>query len=345
MHMLRVGIVGLGFMGMIHFLSYGKLKNVRVKAICTRNEKRRAGDWRSIQGNFGPSGQVVDLSGIAKYDSFIDLIASDEIDLVDITLPTALHLEACVTALEAGKHVFCEKPLALKAVDSKRIAAAAKANDRLILAGHVLPFVPEYSWIRETVKSNRYGKLLGGTFKRIIADPLWVSNYWEVREVGGPMLDLHVHDAHFIRLLFGMPQAVSSWGRKRNGLAEYWHSQFDYGVDGPTVHAIGGTISQQGRSFNQGFEIHLEYATLVSEFAVVDREGWQLCPPTILKQDSIIERPSFPSTDPVDAFVDELAAVVRSIESGQPDPRLEIEIAQDAIRICEMENESLGILG
>lgn len=341
--MLRIGIAGLGFMGMIHFLSYDKLKNVKVKAICTRDDKRRAGDWRKIQGNFGPPGQIVDLSEIAAYSSFSDLIASEDIDLVDITLPTALHLESCIAALEAGKHVFCEKPLALKSTDCERITAAAKANNRLVLVGHVLPFIPEYSWIREIATCGKYGKLLGGTFKRIIADPNWISNYWESETIGGPMLDLHVHDAHFIRLLFGMPRAVSCCGRKRNGLAEYWHTQFDYGADGPTVLATAGTISQQGRPFNQGFEIHLEHATLVGEFAVVGREGMHLCQPMIFKHDSSIEKPLFPSADPVDAFVAELAAVVSSIESGHVDQSLDAALAQDAIRICEMENESLGI--
>ena len=72
--MLRVGLVGIGFMGWIHYLSYKKTKGVKLAAVCTRDAKRRAGDWRGIQGNFGPSGEQVDLSGVAKYAQFDALI-------------------------------------------------------------------------------------------------------------------------------------------------------------------------------------------------------------------------------------------------------------------------------
>ena len=52
--MLRIGIAGIGFMGMIHFLSYRKVPGAKVRALCETDEKRLAGDWRGIQGNFGP---------------------------------------------------------------------------------------------------------------------------------------------------------------------------------------------------------------------------------------------------------------------------------------------------
>src|SRR2546428_8522775 len=68
--MVRIGIVGVGFMGMIHYLAARKLKGARVTAICSRDPKKLAGDWRNIQGNFGPRGEMMDLSKIKKYDNF-----------------------------------------------------------------------------------------------------------------------------------------------------------------------------------------------------------------------------------------------------------------------------------
>ena len=65
--MLRVGLVGIGFMGWIHYLSYKKTKGVKIAAVCTRDERRLGGDWRGIQGNFGPPGEKVDLTGVTKY--------------------------------------------------------------------------------------------------------------------------------------------------------------------------------------------------------------------------------------------------------------------------------------
>ena len=61
--MIQVGIVGLGFMGMIHYLTYRKLPGVRVAAICEVNERRLTGDWTDIKGNFGPAGEQMDLVG------------------------------------------------------------------------------------------------------------------------------------------------------------------------------------------------------------------------------------------------------------------------------------------
>ena len=60
--MINVGIAGIGFMGMIHYLAYQKIRGVKVRAICEQDPKRLAGDWRTIKGNFGPQGEMMDLS-------------------------------------------------------------------------------------------------------------------------------------------------------------------------------------------------------------------------------------------------------------------------------------------
>ena len=89
--MIRIGIVGVGFMGMIHYLAARRLKGARVAAICSRDPKKLAGDWRSIRGNFGPPGEVMDLSQVKKYDRLEALLADSDIDLIDVCNPTSLH--------------------------------------------------------------------------------------------------------------------------------------------------------------------------------------------------------------------------------------------------------------
>ena len=113
--MIRIGIVGVGFMGMIHYLAASGLRGGRVTAVCSRDPKKLAGDWRGIQGNFGPPGEVMDLSGIKKFDHLDGLLADPELDLIDICNPTHLHAETAIRALAAGKHVLVEKPIALTA--------------------------------------------------------------------------------------------------------------------------------------------------------------------------------------------------------------------------------------
>ena len=96
--MLNVGIVGLGFMGMTHYNAYKKVDGAKIAAVCEADPVRLSGDWRSIQGNFGPRGEIVDLEGIAKYSSLDDLVADPNIDMVDICLPPVLHPAASIAA-------------------------------------------------------------------------------------------------------------------------------------------------------------------------------------------------------------------------------------------------------
>ncbi len=339
--MIRVGIVGIGFMGWIHWLAYQRLGGARVTAISTRNPQRLAGDWRGIQGNFGPPGEQVDLAGVSAYANVDQLLADAQVDLVDITLPTSLHAGAAIRALKAGKHVLCEKPMALRLPDCRRMVGAASKASRLLMIGHVLPFFPEYDWALKVIRGGDYGRLRGGAFRRVIADPTWIDNFWSVEHIGGPMLDLHVHDAHFIRLLFGMPQEVVTNGRLRNDVPEFWHSQFRFANRDLVVEATSGTIDQQGRPFTHGFEIHLENATLAFDFAVVGGAGRYLCEPMLLDSSGGVQRPELPGGDPIDAFVSELREVTRCVREGKTSEILGAILAQDAMRLCEKQSKSL----
>ena len=314
---------------------------MRVVAVCEQNRKRLTGDWRDIQGNFGPPGEKVDLAGIATYDSLHDLVADDAVDLIDITLPPALHAEITVAALAAGKHVFCEKPLALNPKEGERMIRAAKKNRRLLMVGHVLPFFPEYAWALKTIRSGKYGRLLGGSFRRVISDPTWLKHFWSAEKTGGPMLDLHVHDAHYLRLLFGTPRWVHTQGRLRGEVAEFWHSQFGYDDAKIVVEATSGTIDQQGRPFDHGYEIHLQKATLLFQFAVIGGEGRYLCPPTLLTNTGRATQPKLTGGDPLDAFYAELKEAKRCLKENKVAPGLSAELACDAIHLCQKQTESL----
>jgi predicted dehydrogenase len=339
---IRVGLVGIGFMGWIHWLAYQRVAGARVAAISTRNPQRLAGDWRGIQGNFGPPGEQVDLQGVAAHAAIDDLLADPQVDLVDICLPTPQHAEVAIRALEAGKHVLCEKPMALRLGDCERMVAAARKANRQLMIGHVLPFFPEYEWALKVIHGGEFGQLRGGSFRRVISDPTWMKNFWSANEIGGPMLDLHIHDAHFIRLLFGMPQEVCSSGSTRNGLPEFWHSQFRFANRDLVVAATSGTINQQGRPFTHGFEIHLDQATLAFEFAVIGGAGRYLCEPTLFDSAGGVQHPDLSAGgDPIEAFANELREVTHAIRDGQTSSTLGAALAQDAIRLCEAQAASL----
>src|ERR1700677_4534473 len=116
--MVGIGVVGIGFMGMIHYLAAAKAAGAKVVALCSRDPKKLAGDWTSIQGNFGPRGSQMDLSGVACYRDFEALLADPQVDLVDLCVPNDAHGRMAIQALKAGKHVLVEKPIALQLAEA-----------------------------------------------------------------------------------------------------------------------------------------------------------------------------------------------------------------------------------
>ena len=336
--MVRVGIVGIGFMGMIHYLAYQQVRGAKVVALATRDKKKLAGDWRGIKGNFGPPGTKMDLRGVRGYADWRALVDDPAIDVVDICLPPALHAEVGIAALSAGKHVFCEKPIALVPRDATRMVRAAEKAGKQLLIGHVLPFMPEYAFARAAIDGGKYGKLLGGHFKRVIADPLWLPDFYDPRRVGGPVVDLHIHDAHFIRLLCGMPSAVFSTGRMRGEVVEFIDTQFLFEGKHLAVSASSGVIAQQGRSFTHAFEIYLERATILFDSAVFAGEGVTATPLTLLTSDGRVSRPPLAA---VDAFALEMREVVRAVQANRPSELLCGALARDALVLCHKESESV----
>jgi predicted dehydrogenase len=332
--MVRIGIVGVGFMGMIHYLAARRLQGAQVAAICSRDEKKLAGDWRSIQGNFGPRGEMMDLSALKKYRSLDDLLADPDIDLIDVCNPTHLHPDTALRALRAGKHVLVEKAIALDPKDADAMVAAARQANRLLMVAHVLPFVPEFAFAAEAIRSGRHGKLLGAHFKRVIARPDWSAEIGDASKTGGPAVDLHIHDTHFIGLVCGVPGQVFSTGVVEGDAVAYLTTQYLYGPGGPAVSCSSGALAQKGRPFVHGFEIYLERATLTYESGT--------CPLTVLTADGKADKPPLPGGgDETAAFTLELQAAVDGVRSGREPDLLSGKLARDALVLCYRECDSV----
>jgi predicted dehydrogenase len=329
-----MGIVGIGFMGMIHFLAARRLSGARVAAICSRDPKKRVGDWRSIQGNFGPRGEMMDLSDIKKYDRLDDLLRDPEIDLVDVCNPTHLHPATALRALEMGKHVLVEKCIALAPKDADAMLAAAAKAKKLLMVAHVLPFFPEFAFAREAVKSGRYGNLLAAHFKRVISRPDWSAEIADPAKTGGPAIDLHIHDTHFIGLLCGVPVSVFSTGVVEDGHVQHLTTQYLYGPGGPCVSCVSGALTQKGRPFVHGYEIYLERATLLYESGAM--------PLTVLEKDGQVSQPKHEGgDDPTAAFTSEMQAAVDGVKAGREPELLSGVLARDALVMCHRECESV----
>ncbi len=343
--MINVGIVGVGFMGWIHYLAYLKVSGIRVGAIVSRDAAKRAGDWTSIKGNFGPPGRRVDLSDVKVYETLEEMLSDSDVDVVDLCLPPQMHLSAIEKSFAASKHVFCEKPLALSTVECDRAIATSEKTQRHLMVGHVLPWFAEFRFAVDAIESGKYGRLTGGVFKRIVSDPRWLEDYWARQKVGGPLFDLHVHDAHLIRILFGMPSQCFSSGRLRDGVAEFAHSIFQFSDPNVTVSSTTGAIDQQGRPFCHAYEIYLEKATLQFEMSVysdgVEKIEAKLIASDDGEENALVQRAVIEDDDPVDAFVTEVQEVRDSIVNGKPSNVLDGTLARDAVAICQAQEASI----
>jgi predicted dehydrogenase len=338
--MVGIGIVGIGFMGMIHFLAARSLAGGRVVALCSRDARKRAGDWTSIQGNFGPRGTQMDLSAQATYADAAELLADPKVDLVDLCVPNDEHAELAIRALEAGKHVLVEKPIALSVADADRMLDAARTNQKLLMVAHVLPFFPEFAFALDAVHTGRYGKLKAAHLTRVISKPDWSSGIGDAARSGGPAIDLHIHDTHFIGLLAGVPQAVRSRGVREGDAVVHLSTQYLYEDGDLAVSALSGALSQSGRPFTHGFDIYLERATLAFHFASLAGEG-QLNPLSVILPDGTVGRPALGSGDPIDSFASELTVAVEAVASKVEAPRLSGKLARQALAICQAEVESV----
>jgi predicted dehydrogenase len=339
--MVRIGIVGIGFMGMIHYLAARRVEGAQVVALCSRDQKKLAGDWTGIQGNFGPRGTQMDLSGLSLYDDFAAMLADPQIDLIDLCVPNDLHGRMAIQALKAGKPVLVEKPIALTVEEADAMLAAAQEAGRPLMVAHVLPFIPEFAFAREAIESGRYGALRAAHFTRVISRPDWSNEIADVSKSGGPAIDLHIHDTHFIGLLCGVPRAVHSRGVVENGAVIHLTTQYLF--DGPdlAVSCVSGALSQNGRPFTHGFELYLDRATIAFEFANLAGQGHVAMPLTVILPDGTIERPELGAGDPVDGFVRELTVAAEAVAAGRTAPQLAGDLARQALALCLAEVDSV----
>ena len=332
--MVRIGIVGTGFMGRIHYLASQRLNGAAVTAVCSRDKVKLAGDWTTTRGNFGPEPGQVDLSGVKKYEDYADLLADTEIDLIDVCNPTHLHPEFAIAALKAGKHVIVEKAIALQPEQADAMLAAARSAGKLLMVAHVLPFFPEFQFAADAVRGGQYGKLLAAHFTRVIAKPDWSAEIADASKTGGPAVDLHIHDTHFIGLLCGVPRQVFSAGTVDGDAVTYLTTSYLYGPGGPAVTCSSGAVATAGRPFVHGYQIYLERATLA-----YDSGGTPL---TVFTPDGKATNPQLPGGgDPIAAFALEIQAAVEGVRTGKEPDLLSGQLARDALVLCHRECESV----
>lgn len=336
---VKVGIIGLGFMGTTHFAIHRELGKSEITAVADVDERKLSGDWSRVIGNIGggDNSKPVDLSGIKTYKDAMDLIADPEVEMVDICVPTYLHEKYAVAALESGKHVLCEKPIGRTFSEAKRITEAAEKSDKFFSNGLCVRYWPEYRHAFELYNSGKLGKMISATFKRVspsIHGNAWENWFMKSELSGSALLDLHLHDTDLVRYFFGRPKTVTSFGvrgfRSDNGI-DHVVTRYDFG-DGSLVLTEGGWDPAKTTPFEMSFQIVCEKGTIrLSEI------GYK-----VMWEDGRIEEPK-PADEklPTGWHVEIDYFLTSILKEKKPDKYLSTADMRDSMAIIEAEELSI----
>ncbi len=262
--MLKVGIIGMGFMGQMHFRCWNATPGAQVVAVCDIDPARFSAQ-SGTAGNIGGTEGALDFSTVACFTDAAEMFAKTQLDAVSITLPTYLHAGYTVMALEAGVNVLCEKPMSLDPDECDRMALAAWESGKQLQIGHCIRFWPVYAHAKKYIDGGSYGRVLAATFQRLSSTPTWSWQNWlmDGSKSGGAIMDMHIHDADFVQYVFGFPESVfTRAARGPSGEFDHVVTSYLYG-DGKVVTAEGGWAMAPGFGFQMSFHIVMEQATLV----------------------------------------------------------------------------------
>jgi 1,5-anhydro-D-fructose reductase (1,5-anhydro-D-mannitol-forming) len=329
--MLRIGIVGLGFMGRMHLGCWSRRPDSRVVAVCDMNPAIRDNPLERI-GNIEGAAGTVDFRDIRFFADLDEMLRSVELDAVSLTLPTYLHAECAARILSQGVHVLCEKPMAVSLGECDRMIDAADRSGKRLQIGHCIRFWPEYAKAREFVRDGRYGRPLAATFRRLGSCPTWGQDNWFLDEArsGGVALDLHIHDTDFIQHLFGAPRSVSSRGVKKDGRLLHIVTHYAYDDD-KVVTAEGGWAMTPSFGFEMSFNLAFEKATVVYDstrqpaFRVCTADG-QVCRP---------------ETADGDGYARQIAHFADAVSGRPVEDVITLGQSRQSVKIVEAEKKSI----
>ena len=256
-------LVGCGFMGGMHAQIYNILEGVDLVAAVDK----RVEESQKKLDRLGCQAKV--------YATLDKAMEQSQCDFVDVCLPTHLHEAFSIQALEAGKALFCEKPLALTVEQADRLIEAAKRNDAFAQVGHCLRFWPEYQKLMEYYSNGEGGRLLSLSFVRRGARPDFGIDDWFNDESlsGSAALDLHIHDTDIMLAMLGQPKVIHSKVTRDYSGPSHIYSLFEY--DSIIVSSEGGFNYPAKWGLQMAFQAVFEKAVL--DFDSTNEKGLMIC--------------------------------------------------------------------
>lgn len=202
---MKVAIIGCGGMGNVHALSYVNMPDVKLVGVCDT-------DFKLAQ-------ELSTKTGARAFTSFEAMMEETDFDVISVTLPSYLHKEYTLKAAEAGKHVICEKPLALNLEDAEAMIQCCEQNGVRLFVGHVVRFFPEYVQMKQAIDEGKLGRVGVAHAKRIGSHPgnlrPW---FYDADKSGGVIADLMIHDIDFLRWAVGEVKSVYGLNQRVNDI-------------------------------------------------------------------------------------------------------------------------------
>lgn len=325
--MLNVGVLGSGFMGGTHARAYAKLSDVQVVGVWSRSADKAE--------------ELAQEVGAEAFTDAMTLATHSDVDAVSVTLPTHLHEEYTVAALNAGKHVFVEKPMALTVEACDRMIEAAEQDDHLLMVAHVLRFWPEYVSLVDFVESGQLGKPLSATASRLSTRPTWGDWFQNPEWTGGAVHDMQVHDLDVFNWLFGAPQSV--YARGQQGDAGGWDhvlTLVDYGdVKG---FAEGSVLMPEGYPFTMTLWVLCEKGSVEFTFRAggTGVETGTGAGTSLMVYETGKDARALPSGDE-DAYAQEVAYFVECVQDGKTPEKGTAEQGRLAVQAALAARRSL----
>ena len=246
---MRVGVIGAGFAGAMHAQSLLGINDATVVAIAAATPEEAA--------------PLAAACG-ARVTSAAELCAASDVDLVVVATPTHLHADHTIAAAKAGKHVFCEKPIARTLEQAEEMVRRCDEAGVGLAVGHVVRYFPEYQQAKQLLDEGALGRPAVATFTRGNFS-VGSARDWYVDDAksGGVVLDLMLHDLDTLRWWFGEPSRIYA---KRitaaGGALDYALATIRY-RDRPIVHIEASWAEHAG--FRTGFELRGDRGMLVHD--------------------------------------------------------------------------------
>lgn len=326
---IRVGLVGAGGIGGAHSSAYEQLEGVKVCAVV---------DVRVEQAI-----KLATVHSARAYSSLDQMMHSEDLDMVDVCVPSFLHKETVITCARRGWHVLCEKPIAYTLEDAQAMVQAARENRVQFMIAQVIRFWPEYMVLKQVYDEQRYGKLLQIWFSRVCGAPIWSWENWYVDPARSRMapFEMHIHDVDYIHYLLGVPRSVRSESVDQMSVyASYIKTQYFYDALPGVIVEAEGAWWQGEVPFAHTFRAVFEAATLIfdsQKLTVYEGEG---VGPKVIEVGSEVKMGGAINLQNTGGIYNEIAYFVECLRAGKSPTVITPEQSLDSLRILLAEIES-----